>query len=33
MPAKNAEKQRVNGDKILKDWKVESMQNCSACHR
>jgi hypothetical protein len=28
-----AEKQRADGQKLLHDWKVESLQNCSACHR
>jgi hypothetical protein len=25
--------QRTHGEKLLKDWKVESLQTCSACHR
>lgn len=25
--------QDVNGRKFVRDWKVESLQNCSACHR
>ena len=25
--------QEVNGKKFVHDWKVESLQNCSACHR
>lgn len=32
-PQENAEKQRVNGEKFVHDWRVESLQNCSACHR
>ena len=32
-PKVAAEKQRTDGQKILHDWKVESLQNCSACHR
>jgi len=28
-----AEKQRTDGQKFVHDWKVESLQNCSACHR
>jgi hypothetical protein len=32
-PKEAAEMQNVNGHKFLKDWKVESLQNCSACHR
>jgi hypothetical protein len=27
------EQQRVDGTKFVHDWKVESLQNCSACHR
>ena len=25
--------QQVNGQKFVHDWKVESLQSCSACHR
>jgi len=25
--------QEVNGQKFVHDWKVESLQSCSACHR
>ena len=25
--------QKSHGEQLLKDWKVESLQNCSACHR
>ena len=25
--------QEVNGQKLVHDWKVESLQSCSACHR
>jgi hypothetical protein len=25
--------QLANGRKIVRDWKVQSLQNCSACHR
>jgi hypothetical protein len=32
-PTKAAEMQKVNGAKFVHDWKVESLQNCSACHR
>jgi len=28
-----AELQRVNGEKFVHDWNVQSLQNCSACHR
>ena len=32
--AAEAEKlQAVNGKKLVQDWKVESLQSCSACHR
>jgi hypothetical protein len=26
-------RQRSNGKKFVHDWKVESLQSCSACHR
>ena len=29
----NARLQKANGEKMVHDWKVESLQNCSACHR
>jgi hypothetical protein len=29
----NAQMQEVNGQKFVHDWKVESLQSCSACHR
>ncbi len=32
-PATAAELQRLNGEKIVRDWKVQSLQTCSACHR
>jgi hypothetical protein len=32
-PAVNAEQQRKNGQKFMQDWHVQSLQNCSACHR
>ena len=32
-PTVNAEQQRLNGQKMVRDWKVQSLQNCSACHR
>ena len=25
--------QEMNGKKFVHDWKVESLQSCSACHR
>jgi hypothetical protein len=31
--AASPEQQRVDGAKFAHDWKVESLQNCSACHR
>ncbi len=32
-PVEAAKIQRSHGEQMLKDWKVESLQNCSACHR
>jgi hypothetical protein len=32
-PKVAADKQRADGQKFVHDWKVESLQNCSACHR
>ena len=32
-PEENARQQKAAGQKLLHDWKVESLQNCSACHR
>ncbi|MGA2030220.1 MAG: cytochrome c3 family protein [Verrucomicrobiota bacterium] len=32
-PVKAAQMQEVNGAKFVHDWKVESLQSCSACHR
>jgi len=32
-PTVNAEQQRKNGQKLMQDWHVQSLQNCSACHR
>ena len=31
--AEAAQLQEVNGKKFVHDWKVESLQSCSACHR
>ena len=28
-----AEMQKQNGEKFVHDWKVQSLQSCSACHR
>src|SRR6266567_2361825 len=32
-PEEAARLQKLNGEKFVHDWKVESLQNCSACHR
>jgi hypothetical protein len=32
-PVQNEQLQRANGEKFVHDWKVESLQNCSTCHR
>ncbi len=32
-PVKAAEMQKLNGEKFVHDWHVESLENCSACHR
>ena len=32
-PAENARQQKAAGTKLVHDWMVESLQNCSACHR
>jgi formate-dependent nitrite reductase cytochrome c552 subunit len=32
-PKLNAAKQREMGQKFVHDWKVQSLQSCSACHR
>lgn len=32
-PKVAAQMQKVNGEKFMHDWKVESLQTCSACHR
>ena len=32
-PAVAAEMQKTEGKKFVHDWRVESLQNCSACHR
>jgi len=29
----NARLQQTHGEKMVKDWNVESLQSCSACHR
>jgi hypothetical protein len=28
-----AERQKLNGEKFVHDWRVQSLQSCSACHR
>jgi hypothetical protein len=32
-PEERAEWQKRHGEQLMKDWHVESLQNCSACHR
>jgi hypothetical protein len=32
-PKEAARLQQMHGEKMVRDWKVESLQNCSACHR
>jgi hypothetical protein len=32
-PKENERLQRLHGEKMVEEWKVESLQNCSACHR
>jgi hypothetical protein len=32
-PSENAKWQKLHGEQMVKDWKVESLQTCSACHR
>ena len=32
-PKQAAELQKLNGEKFVHDWRVESLQSCSACHR
>jgi formate-dependent nitrite reductase cytochrome c552 subunit len=32
-PRAAAEMQKLNGEKFVHDWHVQSMDNCSACHR
>ncbi len=32
-PEENARLQKLKGEEFVKDWKVQSLQNCSACHR
>lgn len=32
-PKENERLQKLHGEKMVQEWKVESLQNCSACHR
>ena len=32
-PRAAAEMQRLNGEKFARDWHVQSLENCSSCHR
>jgi hypothetical protein len=32
-PKLNAQLQRTHGERLMEQWRVESLQNCSACHR
>lgn len=32
-PAEAARLQKLNGEKFVHDWNVQSLQSCSACHR
>jgi hypothetical protein len=32
-PQENDRLQKLHGSAQVKDWKIESLQNCSACHR
>ena len=32
-PVKAAEMQKLNGEKFVHDWRVQTLQSCSACHR
>jgi len=32
-PQKAALKQKQFGEKAMHDWKIQSLENCSACHR
>jgi len=32
-PKENARLQKLHGERMVQEWKVESLQNCSACHR
>jgi hypothetical protein len=32
-PKESERLQKLHGTQMVRDWKVESLQNCSACHR
>ena len=32
-PNTAAQQQKLNGEKFVHDWKVQSLESCSACHR
>jgi hypothetical protein len=32
-PAESARLQKAHGQQLVKDWNVQSLENCSACHR
>ena len=32
-PAQDEKERRITGDKLVHNWKVQSLQSCSACHR
>jgi mono/diheme cytochrome c family protein len=32
-PEKAAQMQQAQGEQMVHDWRVESLVNCSACHR
>ena len=32
-PKKNAQLQKAHGSQLVKDWNIQSTDNCSACHR
>ncbi len=32
-PVKAAEMQKLNGEKFMHDWHVQSLENCASCHR
>ena len=32
-PKENARLQKLHGEKMVREWKVESLQHCATCHR